>query len=105
MPQELEAIFDGTALKLEQPLNLTPGTRVRIIVESVLPKEILVQEVTPHSAITEEQSPSLEQRLAFLKLPMAERRHILKSQAEIMLAHYQQDSEWQELMTGDIIDY
>ena len=39
MRQELEAIFDGTALQLEAPLNLATGTRVRIIVESVLPNE------------------------------------------------------------------
>ncbi|MEH1936877.1 MAG: hypothetical protein V7L14_24860 [Nostoc sp.] len=40
MPQELEAVFDGTALQLEVPLNLAPGTRVRIIVESLLPNEV-----------------------------------------------------------------
>ncbi|NJL90661.1 MAG: hypothetical protein HC916_13400 [Coleofasciculaceae cyanobacterium SM2_1_6] len=40
MIQELEAIFDGTALQLESPLNLVAGTRVRIIIESVLPDEI-----------------------------------------------------------------
>lgn len=39
MSQELEAIFDGTALQLETPLNLAVGTRVRIIVESVMPNE------------------------------------------------------------------
>ena len=50
-------------------------------------------------------SSTLEQRLAFLKLPMIERRRILESQAETALAHYQQNSEWQELMSGDIIDY
>lgn len=37
MLQTLEAIFDGTTLQLEAPLNLKAGTRVRIIVESVLP--------------------------------------------------------------------
>jgi hypothetical protein len=37
MIQDLEAIFDGTTLQLEEPLNLTAGTRVRIIIESVLP--------------------------------------------------------------------
>ncbi|MBE9199735.1 MULTISPECIES: hypothetical protein [unclassified Nodularia (in: cyanobacteria)] len=37
--QELEAIFDGTALQLEAPLNLAAGTRVRIIIDSVLPNE------------------------------------------------------------------
>ncbi len=40
MIQELEAVFDGTALQLEKPLNLAVGTRVRIVVESVLPKEV-----------------------------------------------------------------
>lgn len=40
MLQELEAVFDGTALQPEVPLNLAAGTRVRIIVESVLPNEV-----------------------------------------------------------------
>lgn len=39
MLQELEAIFDGTSLQLEVPLNLKAGTRVRIILERVLPDE------------------------------------------------------------------
>ncbi|MFQ4144900.1 hypothetical protein [Chlorogloeopsis sp. ULAP02] len=39
MLQEIEAIFDGTALQLETPLNLAVGTRVRIVVESILPNE------------------------------------------------------------------
>jgi antitoxin YefM len=36
----------------------------------------------------EEQNLTLEQRLNFLKLPIAERRQILKSQAEEMFGHY-----------------
>lgn len=40
MLQELEAIFDGTALQPEVPLNLAVGTRVRIIVETVLPNVV-----------------------------------------------------------------
>ncbi|MBE9231693.1 hypothetical protein IQ231_08320 [Cuspidothrix issatschenkoi LEGE 03284] len=39
MLQELEALFDGTVLQLETPLNLAAGTRVRIIVESIIPNE------------------------------------------------------------------
>ena len=50
----------------------------------------------------ENQDLSLAQRLAFLKLPLAERRQILERQAEIMIDRYQQDSEWKELMAGDI---
>jgi predicted DNA-binding antitoxin AbrB/MazE fold protein len=40
MLQKIEAIFDGTALQPAVPLNLAAGTRVRIIVESVLSNEI-----------------------------------------------------------------
>jgi hypothetical protein len=35
MNQALNAIFDGTTFQLEEPPNLKPGTRVRIIVETV----------------------------------------------------------------------
>lgn len=40
MSQALEAVFDGTALQLEEPLNLAAGTKVRIVIESVLPNEV-----------------------------------------------------------------
>jgi hypothetical protein len=40
MPQELEAVFDGIAFQPDAPLNLAAGTRVRIIVESILPNEV-----------------------------------------------------------------
>jgi predicted DNA-binding antitoxin AbrB/MazE fold protein len=40
MRQELEAVFDGTALQPEEPLNLATGTRVRIIIESVASNEV-----------------------------------------------------------------
>jgi hypothetical protein len=39
MLQELEVVFDGNALQLETPLNIATGTRLRIIVESVLSNE------------------------------------------------------------------
>jgi len=39
----------------------------------------------------EKQNLTLEQRLDFLKLPIAERRKILESQAEEILDHYQQE--------------
>ncbi len=44
-------------------------------------------------------------RREFMKLPLAERRRILAEQAELMLVHYQQDKEWQELETADLLDY
>jgi len=39
-----------------------------------------------------------------MKLPIEERRRILAEQAEAMLLHYQQNKEWQELQTWDLID-
>ncbi len=89
-------VLSGNRIEIQTP-NLTVGQNVEVI--------ILIQEAEPHNSITVEQSPSLRQRLAFLKLPMDKRRHILEGQADKMLIHYQQDPEWQELMTGDIIDY
>lgn len=40
MFQELEAIFDGTVLEPDVPLELTVGTRVGILVESALPNQV-----------------------------------------------------------------
>ncbi|MCU0525075.1 MAG: antitoxin family protein [Elainella sp. Prado103] len=37
MIQTLEAVFDGFTLQPEVPLNLKAGTKVRIIVETILP--------------------------------------------------------------------
>ncbi len=42
-------------------------------------------------------STSLASRRAFMRLTLEERRRILEQQAEEMLSHYQQDSEWKEL--------
>ncbi|WP_377477481.1 MAG: DUF433 domain-containing protein [Microcoleus anatoxicus] len=36
-------------------------------------------------------------RREFMQLPLEERRNILEKQAEVMLQHYQEDREWQEL--------
>ncbi|MEG4499761.1 DUF433 domain-containing protein [Microcoleus sp. F10-C6] len=42
-------------------------------------------------------------RREFMQLPLEERRNILAKQAEVMLQHYQEDREWQELEAGDLI--
>ncbi len=39
-----------------------------------------------------------------MKLPLEERGRILEIQAEVMLKHYREDREWQELEAGDLID-
>lgn len=48
---------------------------------------------------------ALASRRAFMRLTLEDRRHILAQQAEEMLAHYQHNTQWQELETGDLIDY
>lgn len=55
--------------------------------------------------VESQQSLTLAQRRAFMQLPLQERRRILAEQAEAMMEHYQQDTEWQELLAGDILDY
>jgi hypothetical protein len=37
MTTTIEAVFDGTVLRLDQPLALAPNTRVRITIEAVEP--------------------------------------------------------------------
>lgn len=49
-------------------------------------------------------SLTLEDRKAFLRKPLAERRAIMALQAEQIATHYQDSTEWRELMAGDIID-
>ncbi|WP_293147268.1 MULTISPECIES: hypothetical protein [unclassified Microcoleus] len=44
-------------------------------------------------------------RREFMQLSLEERRKILAKQAEVMLQHYHEDREWQELEAGDLIDY
>ena len=48
---------------------------------------------------------TLSQRQEFLKLPVEERRRILERQSEQIQQHYQEDTQWQEWLEGDIIDY
>ncbi len=56
MFQDIEAVFEGIALQPEILLNLTAGTRVRIIVKSVLPNEVK----TPKTFLKMAQSLKLE---------------------------------------------
>ncbi|MCU0543865.1 MAG: hypothetical protein MUE44_17080 [Oscillatoriaceae cyanobacterium Prado104] len=87
-------VLDGNRIEIESP-NLLVGQTVEVVVF-----------INDGSAdlLPDDRELSLEQRLAFLKLPLEQRRLIMASQAEAMLAHYQENTEWQELMAGDIID-
>ena len=43
---------------------------------------------------------SLQDRRAFLRLSLEERRNLLAQQAERMTAHYESDTHWRELQGG-----
>jgi hypothetical protein len=98
-------VLPGNKLEIQSP-SLSVGQTVEVI---VLAQEISAQEISQSYLSTdlpiEEQALSPEQRIAFLKLPIVDRRRILERQAETALNHYQQNTEWQELMSGDIISY
>lgn len=93
-------VLAGNKIEI-QSANFLVGQTVEVII--LVPEA--VTEFTHNSPVSEEQSLTLEQRIDFLKLPIAERRQILESQAEEMIGHYQQETDWKELMVGDIIDY
>jgi len=44
-------------------------------------------------------------RRAFMKLPLEERRRILTTQSEQMIAHYEQNTEWREWTEANIGDF
>ena len=48
---------------------------------------------------------TLSQRREFLKLTLEQRRRILEQQSNQIQHHYQENTEWQEWLEGDIIDY
>ncbi len=86
----------GSKIEL-QSSNLSEGQIVEVI--------IILPETENDNSSKNNELLDLEKRKAFLKLPIAERRRIMEAQADKMLSHYQEDTEWQELMAGDIIDY
>ena len=77
-------VLPGNRIEIETP-ELSVGQTVEIV--------ILISEATSSDASAEEQIITLEQRQNFLKLPLSERRRILEHQAEMMQAHYQENSD------------
>jgi hypothetical protein len=58
--------------------------------------------------VSPEETMTLEQRRAFLKLPLAERRRILSQQAEDAASHYELERNVREREAwqgGDIVEY
>ena len=81
-------VLDGNRLEIETP-DLPIGQTIEVIL--VIPETL--------------QAPlTLSDRYAFLKLPIAERQKVLSMQAEAMIEHYENNTEWKDLMTGDIVE-
>lgn len=58
--------------------------------------------------VSSEETMTLEQRRAFLKLPLAERRRLLSQQAEEAARYYESEQSSQEHQAwqgGDIVEY
>jgi hypothetical protein len=55
-----------------------------------------------------EEAMTLEQRRAFMKLPLSERRRILSQQADVVADHYESEDNVQEreiCQGGDVVEY
>jgi acyl-CoA reductase-like NAD-dependent aldehyde dehydrogenase len=64
--------------------------------------------ITQEETIERDAALTLADRLAFIKLPIEERRRILAEQAEQMAAHYEDTSQQREReiwQGGDIVEY
>lgn len=89
-------VLPGNRIEVEIPKSLE-GQMVEVI--------ILTSDNSDNIDISLTKELSLEERRAFLKLPPTEKKRILQEQAEKLLSHYQEDTEWGELMAGDIVEY
>ena len=82
--------FKSGKLKLlEKPRGLRDG-KVRVTIEDEAEEGL---------------SSTSVNRQAFLRLPLSERRRILKEQADKLATHYGKDGEWREWLAGDIVKY
>jgi hypothetical protein len=98
--------------------ELIPAVQRLSNTDKLLLLQVLVQELLKSEGIAEviestinpegDASPSsltLTQRQAVLNHPLAERRRLLAEQAAALQTHYDQISDWRDIMAGDIVNY
>ncbi|HET6387664.1 MAG TPA: hypothetical protein VFJ58_30110 [Armatimonadota bacterium] len=89
MTATVVGVFKGGKLELlEEPQGLRDG-RVRVTIEEEPARQPTVANCD---------------RRAFLRLPLSERRRVLKEQAEKIVTHYEADTEWREWLDGDVVE-
>jgi Zn-dependent peptidase ImmA (M78 family)/DNA-binding XRE family transcriptional regulator len=93
-----------------EPLDLSPEqpqwlhrSALRALAEGLISQEE-AESIMGERIQADVPLPAVERR-AFMKLPLEERRRLLAEQAEKLVAHYDQDSEWRDLEAGDFVDY
>jgi hypothetical protein len=83
---------------------------LQVLVQGLLKTEGIAQSL---SSTAPEKYPAqldaapltLAERQAFLQQPVAERQRVLAEQAAAMQNHYEQTTDWQDLIAGDIVEY
>ena len=85
---------------LHMTATVLPGQRIEVTAPELAEGETVELFIVPADA-----PMTSEQRRAFLRLPMAERRRILAVQAAELEEHYREDRSWREIQDGDIVDY
>lgn len=87
---------------------------LQVLVQELLKTEGVTEGIAPGSTSTAlEKYPALlgtapltlAERQAFLQQPIAERQRVLAEQAAAIQSHYEQNTDWQDLMAGDIVEY
>lgn len=86
-------------LQLAQQQGRSPEA---IVTEAV---QLYLHHSSQEVAGSTDQALSPEERLAFMQLPLQERRQILQQQAEEIDTQHEQDYEWHEWQTADLIEY
>ncbi|MBC8232958.1 ribbon-helix-helix protein, CopG family [bacterium] len=92
-------------------LPVTLARQVREIVKrenislSFFARQAIEEKLKQMNHFSEVQELTLDDRRAFMDLPIEERRKIMAEQAEKMAQYYEQDQKWKELQGGDIVEY
>jgi hypothetical protein len=88
IPDQLQSFVEQQAIDTGFP-------SARDYVLHLIEKEQRRLEVGIDQSIDRETDPAF-----LMTLPLADRRRILGAQADLMVAHYEQDTEWREFMGG-----
>ena len=91
-------IQDGNRLEIPTPTIAVGETVEVILIFSEKPSNF------SSSPDSRRQADTVFDRRTFMKLPLAERQVILAQQAEAMVEHYEQDTEWRDWLSFEVDD-